>query len=127
MHVLEAEPALDAQVARGDAVAVRRRDLHDAVVLDVEGERAPDTAVRADRVGPGLTRLVPGAGPRIACSLRNINTLVGQTSMQLPQYTHADSGNGTSCSVEIADSNPRPAIAIAKVCCHCSPHASTHW
>ena len=29
-----------------------------------------------------------------------INAPVGQTPMQLPQYTHADSGSGTFCSVE---------------------------
>ena len=52
---------------------------------------------------------------------------VGQTWMQLPQYTHAESGSSTSYSVEIRASNPRPATPIANVFCHCSPHASTHW
>lgn len=42
--------------------------------------------------------------------------------MQLPQYTHAESGSGTSFSVETCASNPRPAIAMTKLCCHCSPH-----
>ena len=35
--------------------------------------------------------------------------------MQLPQYTHADSGSGTANSVEMWASNPRPATAIANV------------
>ena len=34
----------------------------DLVVLHVQLERAADAAVRADRVGDGLVRLVPGAG-----------------------------------------------------------------
>ena len=56
----------------------------------------------------------------------NISAPVGQTPMQLPQYTHADSGNGTADSVEIRASNPRPATAIANVFWASSPHASTH-
>ena len=44
-----------------------------------------------------------------------INAPVGHTAMQLPQYTHAESGNGTASSVEMRASNPRPAIAMAKV------------
>ena len=51
---------------------------------------------------------------------------VGQTSMQLPQYTQAESGSGTSYSVEMWASKPRPATAMANVFCHCSPQASTH-
>jgi hypothetical protein len=46
--------------------------------------------------------------------------------MQLPQYTHADSGSGFAYSVEIRASNPRPATAIANVFCYWSPQASTH-
>ena len=51
---------------------------------------------------------------------------VGQTAMQLPQYTHADSGNSTSNSVEMCESKPRPATAIAKVFCASVPQAWTH-
>ncbi len=40
----------------------RRRDLDDLVVLDVQRQRAADAAVRADRVGRRLRRLVPRAG-----------------------------------------------------------------
>jgi len=39
---------------------------------------------------------------------------VGQTPMQLPQYTQAESGRPTSNSVEMRASNPRPATAMAK-------------
>jgi len=39
----------------------------------------------------------------------NIRAPVGQTPMQLPQYTQADSGSGTAASVEIRASKPRPA------------------
>ena len=46
--------------------------------------------------------------------------------MQLPQYTHADSGSGTANSVEMCASNPRPATAIANVFWWSGPHASTH-
>jgi hypothetical protein len=60
-------------------------------------------------------------------SLLNISAPVGQTWMQLPQYTHADSGSGRSCSVDTRESKPRPAISITKLFCHCSPQASTHW
>ncbi len=56
----------------------------------------------------------------------NIRAPVGQTPMQLPQYTQAESGRGASHSVEIRASKPRPATAIAKVFWASSPHASTH-
>jgi hypothetical protein len=46
--------------------------------------------------------------------------------MQLPQYTQADSGSGTSNSVEMRASKPRPATEIANVFWASSPHASTH-
>ena len=59
---LEAEAALDAEVAVGHRRVERRADLHDRVVLDVELERAADAAVRADRLGHGLGALVPRAG-----------------------------------------------------------------
>src|SRR5712692_10561262 len=63
---------------------------------------------------------------RNSYSLAGMSAPVGQTPMQLPQYTHAESGRLTSNSVEILASNPRPATAIAKVFCASSPHASTH-
>ena len=63
---------------------------------------------------------------RISCSERNIRAPVGHTPMQLPQYTQADSGSGTSNSVEMRASKPRPATAIANVFWASSPHASTH-
>ncbi len=44
-----------------------------------------------------------------------ISAPVGQTAMQLPQYTHADSGSATANSVLMRASNPRPATAMAKV------------
>src|SRR5215218_4043383 len=62
--------------------------------------------------------------PRMSNSVLNISAPVGQTPMQLPQYTHADSGSGTSHSVETRASKPRP--AIANVFWASSPHASTH-
>ena len=68
---------------------------------------------------------VPAA--RISCSDVNISAPVGHTWMQLPQYTHAESGSSTAYSVEIRASKPRPATPMAHVCCHCSPQASTHW
>ena len=55
-----------------------------------------------------------------------ISAPVGQTPMQLPQYTQAESGSVTSYSVEMRASKPRPATAIANVFCASSPHASTH-
>src|SRR4029077_17336126 len=58
---------------------------------------------------------VPAA--RMSCSLLNISAPVGHTPMQLPQYTHADSGCSTVNSVEMWESNPRPATPIAKVFC----------
>jgi hypothetical protein len=63
---------------------------------------------------------------RISCSLVNISAPVGHTPMQFPQYTHAESGNPTSNSVEILASNPRPATEIANVFCASTPQASTH-
>ena len=59
---LEAEAALDAEVAVGHRRVERRIDLHDRVVLDVEIERAADAAIRADRLGHRLGALVPGPG-----------------------------------------------------------------
>src|SRR5262245_31428462 len=50
---------------------------------------------------------VPAA--RMSCSDLNASAPVGHTPMQLPQYTHADCGSGTSCSVEMCASKPRPA------------------
>jgi hypothetical protein len=55
-----------------------------------------------------------------------IRAPVGQTPMQLPQYTHALSGRGTFCSVEMRASKPRPATAMANVFWASSPQASTH-
>src|SRR3954452_3602356 len=58
---LDAEPALHAQVAVGDAGVEGREHLHDPLVLHVQRQRADDPAVGADRVGDGLPRLVPRA------------------------------------------------------------------
>ena len=63
---------------------------------------------------------------RRSCSTTDFSAPVGHTPMQLPQYTHAESGSGTANSVEIVASNPRPATAMAKVFCASVPHASTH-
>src|SRR5713226_9391404 len=63
---------------------------------------------------------------RISYSDRNMRAPVGQTPMQLPQYTQADEGSGTFSSVEMRASNPRPATAIANVFWASTPHASTH-
>ncbi len=46
--------------------------------------------------------------------------------MQLPQYTHADSGSSTTYSVEMRASKPRPATWMANVFWYCSPQASMH-
>ena len=70
--------------------------------------------------------LVPLAASRSSCSEANISAPVGQTAMQLPQYTHAESGSGLAYSVEMRASKPRPATVMAKVFCHWSPQASTH-
>ena len=63
---------------------------------------------------------------RMSNSDVNIRAPVGHTPMQLPQYTHAESGRPTFHSVEIRASKPRPATAIAKVFCASTPQASTH-
>src|SRR2546422_397223 len=63
---------------------------------------------------------------RSSNSLVGISAPVGQTAMQLPQYTQADSGSATSCSVEMCEPKPRPATAIANVFWWSSPQASTH-
>src|SRR5206468_8521799 len=63
---------------------------------------------------------------RMSCSDLNISAPVGQTPMQFPQYTHAESVSGRSDSVEMCASNPRPATAIANVFWASLPHASTH-
>src|SRR3954469_19067170 len=52
---------------------------------------------------------------RLSYSAFDINAPVGHTAMQLPQYTHADSGSVTSSSVEMCAPKPRPATAIANV------------
>ena len=59
-------------------------------------------------------------------SLLNISAPVGQTAMQLPQYTHAESGSGLANSVAMRASKPRPATAIANVFCQSVPQPSTH-
>jgi hypothetical protein len=85
LHRLPAEPALDTEMAVRDVVVERRCDTNDVVLLDVELQRAADTAVGADRVGDGLLRLVPRPACRMSCSDLNISAPVGQTPMQLPQ------------------------------------------
>ena len=61
LHELEAEAALDAEVAARDRMVERRRDLDDLVVLLVQDQVAADAAVRADRLRLRLALLVPGA------------------------------------------------------------------
>src|SRR3990170_917220 len=56
---------------------------------------------------------VPSA--RMSYSDLNIRAPVGQTPMQLPQYTQAESGRGVAHSVEMRASKPRPATAMANV------------
>src|SRR5262249_27505594 len=53
------EAPLDAQMTVRDLDIERRRDLHDAIVLNVQRERAAHPAVGTDRVGAGLSRFVP--------------------------------------------------------------------
>src|SRR5690348_18338179 len=67
---------------------------------------------------------VPAA--RMSYSLLAINAPVGQTPMQFPQYTQADSVSGISNSVAMCAWNPRPATPMANVFCASTPHASTH-
>src|SRR6266576_4795558 len=62
----------------------------------------------------------------LSYSAFDISAPVGHTAMQLPQYTHADSGSSTANSVEIRASNPRPATVRAKVFWKSFPQASTH-
>ena len=54
-----AEAALDAEIAQRDVVVERRRGLHDLRHPARGAQRAADAAVRADRVGRRLPRLVP--------------------------------------------------------------------
>jgi hypothetical protein len=63
---------------------------------------------------------------RMSNSLLNMSAPVGHTAMQLPQYTHAESGSGLANSVAMRASNPRPATAIANVFCQSVPQPSTH-
>src|SRR4051794_3581830 len=56
---LEAEAALDAEVAARDVVVVRRGDLDDRVVLDVQREVAAHAAVRAHGVDLRLLLRLP--------------------------------------------------------------------
>src|SRR5215213_9535755 len=58
---LEAEAALDAEVAVRDRVVERRRDLDDRVVLLVQHEVAAHAAVRADRLRLRLALGLPPA------------------------------------------------------------------
>src|SRR5258705_4990752 len=62
MHKPPAEPALDAQVAERERILQRRRRLENLLVLDVETQRAADTAVRTDGVDGRLFPFVPLAG-----------------------------------------------------------------
>src|SRR5581483_7505868 len=48
---------------------------------------------------------------RMSYSRFDMSAPVGHTAMQLPQYTHADSGSVTSSSVEMCASKPRLATA----------------
>ena len=62
LYVLKPETPLDAEVSVGDGVIAWRCDLDNFVVLYMEGERATNTAVRADRVGLCLLFFFPSAG-----------------------------------------------------------------
>ena len=59
--MLEAEPALDAEVAVGDVDIGGGGDLHDLVLLHMEGKGAAHAAVAADGVGLLLPAFIPGA------------------------------------------------------------------
>ncbi len=61
LYVLKPETPLDAEVSVGDGVIAWRCDLDNFVVLYMEGERATNTAVRADRVGLCLLFFFPCA------------------------------------------------------------------
>src|SRR5215472_2097335 len=61
LNELEAEPSLHAQVTVTDVMVERGGYLDDPVVLDVQFEVAPDSAVGADGGGDGLPGLVPAA------------------------------------------------------------------
>ena len=49
---------------------------------------------------------------RISCSLENIRAPVGHTPMQLPQYTHADSGSATYTAT-YTETTPPPSGLVA--------------
>ena len=59
--MLKAEAPLDAQVTLSDRVIAWRCDLDDLVVLNVQGERTSNAAVRADGVGLCLLFFFPSA------------------------------------------------------------------
>ena len=50
---------------------------------------------------------------RMSNSVLKLRAPVGQTAMQLPQYTHAESVSGASCSTGMVFPKPRPATAMA--------------
>ncbi|GGW24637.1 hypothetical protein GCM10010381_04810 [Streptomyces xantholiticus] len=126
LYVSVAETALDAEVAVGHRVVARRGDLDDLILLH-GGVRLQPTPRYAHTVGVRVcadSSQVPDA--RVSNSDFKDSAPVGYTSMQFPQYTHAESVRGASCSVEIRESKPRPATAMAKVFCRWSLRASTH-
>src|SRR5687768_14307339 len=59
LHEAPPEPALDAQVAQSDAIVERRRGVDDLAVPYVKGKGAADAAIRTNRIGRRLARLVP--------------------------------------------------------------------
>src|SRR3954467_566264 len=59
LDALEAETALDAEVAAGDVMILGRCDLDDRIILDVKGEVAAHPAVRAYGVDLRLLLRLP--------------------------------------------------------------------
>jgi FdhD protein len=123
---LEAEAALDAEVAVGHRRVRSASDLHDLVVLDVQRQRAADAAVRADRVGhrSGLPRPT-SRRPHVV--LRLEHQRAGRADADAVAAVDARRfGQGYACLGRDPGVEPRPATAIANVFWASSPHASTH-
>ena len=73
----------------------------------------------------GSRTLVPACSRPAEADMK-VTTDSERVRQSRPRGVEFLASSGTAYSVEIRASNPRPATAIANVCCASVPHASTH-
>ena len=90
-------------------------------------DRAADAAVRADGLGHGLGRLVPGARlAHVVLGLEHQRARSGRRRCSCRSRRTPTRAAARPARSRSGHRSPRPATAMANVFCASSPHASTH-